>query len=130
MLDLLYSLKRQYRRNASFLFNDSTIKAIRQLKDSNGQYLWQPALSAGDPDTIGGRPVYASYDMPAATTGLVAGLFGDFKMGYLIADRGATSFQRLNELYAAASGAVGFRAYRRVDGKVVLAEAIKKLTMA
>ena len=130
VLDLLYSLKRQYRRNASFLFNDSTIKAIRQLKDSNGQFLWQPSLSQGDPDTIGGRPVYASYDMPAATTGLVAGLFGDFKMGYLIADRGATSFQRLNELYAAASGAVGFRAYRRVDGKVVLSEAIKKLTMA
>ena len=129
ILDLLYSLKRQYRRGASFLMNDSTIKAVRQLKDSNGQYMWQPALSAGDPDTIGGRPVYASYDMPAATTGLVSVLFGDFKMGYMIADRGATSFQRLNELYSA-NGQVGFRAYRRVDGKVVLSEAIKKLTMA
>jgi HK97 family phage major capsid protein len=129
ILDLLYSLKRQYRRGASFLMNDSTIKAVRQLKDSNGQYMWQPALSAGDPDTIGGRPVYASYDMPAATTGLVSVLFGDFKMGYMIADRGTTSFQRLNELYSA-NGQVGFRAYRRVDGKVVLDEAIKKLTMA
>lgn len=129
ILDLLYSLKRQYRRGASFLMNDSTIKAIRQLKDSSGQYLWQPALSAGDPDTIGGRPVYASYDMPAATSGLVSVLFGDFKMGYMIADRGTTSFQRLNELYSA-NGQVGFRAYRRVDGKVVLSEAIKKLTMA
>ena len=129
ILDLLYSLKRQYRRGASFLMNDSTIKAIRQLKDSNGQYLWQPALSAGDPDTIGGRPVFASYDMPAATSGLVSVLFGDFKMGYMIADRGTTSFQRLNELYSA-NGQVGFRAYRRVDGKVVLSEAIKKLTMA
>jgi HK97 family phage major capsid protein len=129
ILDLLYSLKRQYRRGASFLMNDSTIKAVRQLKDSNGQYMWQPALSAGDPDTIGGRPVFASYDMPAATTGLVSVLFGDFKMGYMIADRGTTSFQRLNELYSA-NGQVGFRAYRRVDGKVVLAEAIKKLTMA
>tara|TARA_R110000824_G_scaffold401762_1_gene615151 strand:+ start:4413 stop:5606 length:1194 start_codon:yes stop_codon:yes gene_type:complete len=129
ILDLLYSLKRQYRRGAAFLMNDSTIKAIRQLKDSNGQYLWQPALSAGDPDTLGGRPVHASYDMPAATTGLVSVLFGDFKMGYMIADRGTTSFQRLNELYSA-NGQVGFRAYRRVDGKVVLDEAIKKLTMA
>ena len=129
ILDLLYSLKRQYRRGASFLMNDSTIKAIRQLKDANGQYLWQPALSAGDPDTIGGRPVFASYDMPAATSGLVSVLFGDFKMGYMIADRGTTSFQRLNELYSA-NGQIGFRAYRRVDGKVVLAEAIKKLTMA
>jgi len=129
ILDLLYSLKRQYRRGASFLMNDSTIKAIRQLKDSNGQYLWQPSLQNGDPDLLGGRPVFASYDMPAATTGLVSVLFGDFKMGYMIADRGTTSFQRLNELYSA-NGQVGFRAYRRVDGKVVLAEAIKKLTMA
>jgi len=128
ILDLAYSLKRQYRRNGSWLFNDSTIKAIRQLKDSNGQYLWQPALTAGDPDTLAGRPVHASYDMPEMTTGLVAGLFGDFKMGYLIADRGATSFLRLNELYAA-NGQVAVRASRRVDGKVVLAEAIKKLTM-
>mgnify|MGYP003628044838 CR=1 FL=1 len=129
ILDLLYSLKRQYRRGASFLMNDSTIKAIRQLKDSNGQYLWQPSLQNGDPDLLGGRPVFASYDMPAATSGLVSVLFGDFKMGYMIADRGTTSFQRLNELYSA-NGQVGFRAYRRVDGKVVLAEAIKKLTMA
>jgi HK97 family phage major capsid protein len=128
VLDLAYSLKRQYRRNGQFLFNDSTIKAIRQLKDNNGQYLWQPALTAGDPDTLAGRPVHASYDMPEMTTGLVAGLFGDFKMGYLIADRGATSFLRLNELYAA-TGQVAVRASRRVDGKVVLAEAIKKLTM-
>jgi HK97 family phage major capsid protein len=129
ILDLLYSLKRQYRRGASFLMNDSTIKAIRQLKDSNGQYLWQPSLQNGDPDLLGGRPVFASYDMPAATTGLVSVLFGDFKMGYMIADRGTTSFQRLNEIYSS-TGQVGFRAYRRVDGKVVLAEAIKKLTMA
>ena len=129
VLDLLYSLKRQYRRSGAFLFHDSTIKAIRQLKDSNGQYLWQPALTAGEPDTIGGRPVYSSYDMPEMATGNIAGLFGDFKMGYLIADRGATSFLRLNELYAA-TGQVAIRASRRVDGKVVLSEAIKKLTMA
>ena len=127
VLDLMYSLKRQYRKSASWLMNDSTIKAIRQLKDDNGQYLWQPALSAGDPDTIGGRPVYASYDMEENAATKITILFGDFRMGYIIADRGATSFQRLNELYAA-NGFVAFRAYRRVDGKTVLSEAIKKLT--
>ena len=125
VLDLMYSLKRQYRRN----MHDSTIKAIRQLKDSNGQYLWQPALSAGDPDLIGGRPVFASYDMPEIATGNISVLFGDFNMGYVIADRGATSFQRLNELFAQ-NGFTGVRAYRRTDGKVVLSEAIKKLTQA
>lgn len=129
ILDLAYSLKRQYRRNGAWLFHDSTIKAIRQLKDSNGQYLWQPALTAGEPDTLAGRPVWASYDMPEMATGNIAGLFGDFAMGYIIADRGATSFLRLNELYAA-NGQVAIRASRRVDGKVVLSEAIKKLTMA
>ena len=127
VLDLMYSLKRQYRKSASWLMNDSTIKAIRQLKDDNGQYLWQPALSAGDPDTIGGRPVYASYDMEEIAATKITILFGDFRMGYIIADRGATSFQRLNELYAA-NGFVAFRAYRRVDGKTVLSEAIKKRT--
>ena len=129
VLDLMYSLKRQYRRNGSWLMHDSTIKAIRQLKDSNGQYLWQPALSQSDPDTIGGRPVFASYDMPEIATGNISVLFGDFNMGYIIADRGATSFQRLNELFAQ-NGFTGFRAYRRTDGKVVLSEAIKKLTQA
>ena len=129
VLDLLYSLKRQYRRNGSFLMHDSTIKAIRQLKDSNGQYLWSPSLISGEPDQLCGHNLYASYDMPEMATGNVAALFGDFRTGYLIADRGATSFQRLNELYAV-NGQIGMRSWRRVDGRVILDEAIKKLTMA
>lgn len=52
LIDLFYSLKSPYRRNAVWVLNDSTIKAIRKLKDSNGQYLWQPSLTAGTPDTI------------------------------------------------------------------------------
>ena len=127
--DLAYSLKRQYRRGASWLMHDSTIKAVRQLKDTTNQYLWQPGLAGDEPDRLAGRPVETSYDMPELAAGNVTVLFGDFSMGYIIADRGATSFLRLNELYAA-NGFVAIRAARRVDGKVVLSEAIKKLTQA
>ena len=65
MFDLFYSLKAPYRKNAVFLMNDSSVKALRKLKDSNGQYLWQPSLTAGTPDTLLGRPVYTSAYMPA-----------------------------------------------------------------
>ena len=58
IIDLVYSLKAPYRKNASFIMNDATIKAIRKLKDGQGQYLWQPSLTAGTPDTLLNRPVY------------------------------------------------------------------------
>ena len=89
-------------------------------------------MKEGEPDRLLGNPIYSSYDMavPADDPGSKCGLFGDFKSAYYIADRGGTSFQRLNELYAVSAGAVGFRAYRRVDGKVVLPEAMKVLLNA
>ena len=132
LLDLQYSLKRQYRRNGSFMFNDASIKDIRKLQDANDHWIWQPSMRDGEPDRLLGNPIYSSYDMavPADDPSSKCGLFGDFKMAYYIADRGGTSFQRLNELYAVSAGAVGFRAYRRVDGKVVLPEAMKLLVNA
>ena len=132
LLDLQYSLKRQYRRNGSFMFNDASIKDIRKLQDANDHWIWQPSMRDGEPDRLLGNPIYSSYDMavPADDPSSKCGLFGDFRMAYYIADRGGTSFQRLNELYAVSAGAVGFRAYRRVDGKVVLPEAMKLLVNA
>ena len=125
LIDLFYSLKSPYRRNAVWVLNDSTIKAIRKLKDSNGQYLWQPSLTAGTPDTILGRPVRTSAYMPAIAASAKTIAFGDFSY-YWIADRQGRSFKRLNELYAA-NGQVGFLASQRVDGKLILSEAIKVL---
>ena len=132
LLDFQYSLKRQYRRNGSFIFNDASIKDIRKLQDANDHWIWQPSMRDGEPDRLLGNPIYSSYDMavPSDDPSSKCGLFGDFRMAYYIADRGATSFQRLNELYAVSAGAVGFRAYRRVDGKVVLPEAMKVLLNA
>lgn len=125
LMDLFYSLKSTYRKKAVWVLNDSTIKAVRKLKDSTGQYLWQPSLVAGTPDTLLGRPVKTSAYMPVIAAGAKTIAFGDFSY-YWIADRQGRSFKRLNELYAA-NGQVGFLGSQRVDGKLVLSEAVKVL---
>jgi len=125
ILDLFYSLKSPYRRNAVFVMNDATVKAIRKLKDSTGQYLWQPSIKEATPDTILNRPLYTSAYMPVIEAGAKTVVFGDFGY-YWVADRQGRVFKRLNELYAA-TGQVGFMATQRVDGKLVLPEAIKVL---
>lgn len=125
VLDLYHSLKSAYRKSATFLVNDATVKAIRKLKDGQGQYLWQPSVQAGTPDTILNRPVISTQFMPTAEAGAKTILFGDFKY-YWIADRQGRTFKRLNELYAA-NGQVGFLASQRLDAKLILPEAIKVL---
>ena len=125
VIDLFYSLKAPYRKNAVWLLNDATVKQIRKLKDSTGQYLWQPSLVAGTPDTILGRPVKTSAFMPTAAAGAKTIAFGDFKY-YWIADRQGRTFKKLSELFAA-TGQVGFMGTQRVDGKLILPEAIKVL---
>ena len=125
VIDLFYSLKAPYRKNAVWLLNDATVKQIRKLKDTTGQYLWQPSLVAGTPDTILGRPVKTSAFMPTAVAGAKTIAFGDFKY-YWIADRQGGTFKKLSELFAA-TGQVGFMGIQRVDGKLILPEAIKVL---
>ena len=125
LIDLFYSLKSPYRKNGVWLLNDATIKTVRKLKDSNGQYLWQPALVADTPDTILGRPVKTSAYMPAIAAAAKSVAFGDFGY-YWIADRQGRSFKRLGELYAT-TGQVGFLGSQRVDGKLILPESIKVL---
>jgi HK97 family phage major capsid protein len=127
LVDLYHSLKAPYRNNAVFVTNDATVKAIRKLKDGNGQYLWQPSVRLGEPDTLINRPLKTSVYVPEIAAGAKAVAFGDFSY-YWIADRQGRSFQRLNELFAA-TGQVGFKATQRVDGKLILAEAVKVLQM-
>lgn len=127
VMDLFYSLKAPYRKKAVWVLNDSTVKALRKLKDGNGNYIWQPSVQAGVPDMILNRPYYTSSYVPELTAGNKVMAFGDFSY-YWIADRQSRSFKRLNELYAA-TGQVGFLASQRVDGKLILPEAIKTLTL-
>ena len=125
LIDLYYSLKAPYRKNAVWVLNDSTMKIIRKLKDGSGQYLWQPALKDGESNTILGRPYFTSPYAPAVAAGAKSVLFGDLNY-YWIGDREGITFRRLNELYAG-NGQVGFLASKRLDGKTVLPEAIKVL---
>lgn len=127
VIDLFHSLKSPYREKATFVTNDATVKEIRKLKDGNGQYLWNPSVTAGEADTILNRPVKTSVYIPTIEAGAKVMAFGDFSY-YWIADRQGRSFQRLNELYAA-TGQVGFKVTQRVDGKLTLPEAIKVLQM-
>lgn len=127
LISLVYALKSPYRRNARFLMNDATISAIRKLKDSNGVYLWQPSLQAGEPDKLLGYDLYTSPYAPAITAGAYTVAFGDFK-NYWIGDRAGRTVQRLNELYAT-NGQIGYVATERVDGKVILTEGIQLLQM-
>lgn len=122
LIDLVYGLKRPYRKNASFIMNDATLAQVRKLKDNNGQYLWQPSYQAGEPDKILGYEVHTSAFAP---TDAIA--FGDYSY-YNIGDRGTRSFKQLNELFAG-NGMIGFVAKERVDGLLILPEAVKVLKL-
>ena len=127
VIDLFYSVKAPYRKNAVWVLNDSTVRAIRKLKDSNGQYLWQPALHEGDHETLLGKKILTSPYMPEIGAGQKVVMFGDLSF-YWIGDRQGITIKRLNERYAD-MGQVGFLASHRVDGKLVLPEAVKVLQM-
>ena len=128
IMDLYHSLKSPYRNKAVFVANDLTVKSLRKLKDANGQYLWQPSLVAGTPDTVLGRPVYVSGYMPQMAAGAKVMAFGDFSY-YWINDRQGRTFVRLDELFAQ-TDQVGFKATQRVDGALILPEAVQVLQMA
>ena len=122
MLDLVYALKRPYRKNASFILNDKTLSSLRKLKDNNGAYIWQPSYQAGEPDRILGYAVNTSAYAPEDTIA-----FGDYKY-YNIGDRGTRSFSELRELFAG-NGMIGYVAKERVDGKLILPEAVQILKL-
>ena len=127
LIDLQHSLKSGYRRKASFIMNDAAIKAIRKLKDGMGQYLWQPSIREGVPDTILNTRVYMSNYMPLVEAGKKVILYGDYSY-YWLADRAGRTLQRLNELYAL-TDQVGFKLTERLDGRLILPEAVKVMKM-
>ncbi len=127
IISLYHSLRAPYRQKAVWILNDATVAAIRKLKDQNNQYMWQPGLKDGAPDTLLGRPVYTSTAVPTIADGGSVMAFGDLSY-YWIGDREGITFRRLNELYAA-KGQVGFLATKRVDAKLMLPEAVKLLQM-
>lgn len=125
IIELVYSLKRPYRKNASFIMNDQTIAALRKLKDNNNNFIWQPSYQAGEPDRLLGYTLHTSAFAPKQAAGAKAIAFGDFSY-YNIGDRGVRSLQELKELFAG-NGMVGYLMKERVDGLLVLPEAVKCL---
>ena len=122
ILNLIYVLKRPYRKNASFIINDKNLAVIRKLKDNNGAYMWQPSYQAGEPDKILGYDVHTSAYAPEDAIA-----FGDYSY-YNIGDRGTRSFKQLTELFAG-NGMIGYVAKERVDGKLILPEAVQILRL-
>lgn len=127
IVNLQYSLKRPYRKNAVFIMNDKTLGTIRKLKDGQGNFLWQPSYTEGEPDRLLGFKVYTSAYAPTITAGQPAIAFGDMSY-YNIADRGTRTFTELRELFMG-NDMTGFVMIERVDGLLLLPEAVRILKM-
>jgi HK97 family phage major capsid protein len=124
LIDLVQALRPPYRQGAVFVMNSATASAIRKFKTADGAFLWQPGLVSGQPDTLLGYPVVEAEDMPDIAADSLSIAFGNFKAGYLLAERTETQILRdpfTNKPF------VHFYATRRVGGQVANSEAIKLL---
>lgn len=128
IMKLMYSLPSQYRSAGTWGMNGTTLGLLRLLKDGQNNYLWQPGLQAGQPETILGRPVVELPDMPDVAADAFPIIFGDFS-GYRIVDRIALSIL-VNPYLKATEGITRIHATRRVGAGVLQAAKFKKLKMA
>lgn len=126
-IDMVYSLRARYRANACWLTSKAVLAALRKYKDTTNQYLWQPALTAGQPATFMGFPIVEAEDMPAVGANAFPLAFGDFREGYLIADRVG---MRITRDEITTPGFVKFYVRKRVGGKLRNTQAIKLLKIA
>jgi HK97 family phage major capsid protein len=127
LIDLVYALKAGYRQNGTWVMNRKTQAALRKLKDSDGNYLWQPAATPGGQASLMGFPLVEAEDMPDIAANATAIAFGDFRRGYLVVDR--TGVNVLRDPYSA-KPYVLFYTTKRVGGGVQDYEAIKLLKFA
>jgi HK97 family phage major capsid protein len=125
--DLVYGLRARYRANAQWLTSKTVLSALRKYKDTTNQYLWQPALTAGQPATFMGFGITEAEDMPAVAANAFPLAFGDFREGYLIADRVG---MRITRDEITTPGFVKFYVRKRVGGKLRNTQAIKLLKVA
>ena len=125
--DLIYSLRARYRNNAQWVTSKLVLAALRKYKDTAGQYLWQPALTAGQPATFMGYGITEAEDMPAIGAGAFPLAFGDFREGYLIADRVG---MRITRDEITSPGFVKFYVRKRLGGKLRNTQAIKLLKIS
>lgn len=122
VIDLVHSVDRAYRGNGSFLMHDTTLAALRKVKDDNNNYIWQPSVQVGEADRIFGYPVFVSNELEPWASGIDETdkivLFGDMSK-YLIRDVGPSlNVARLDQLYMA-TGQIGFVLLMRTDGRYI-----------
>lgn len=129
MIDCYYGLKTVYARNGRWALNRLSLRDIRKLKDTTGQYLWVPGIATATPNTILGQPYIELPDMPNVAGGAYPVAFGDFKKAYLVIDRVGLGFM-VDYISEADNGMVVYRARKRVGGGVYRAEAIRKLKVS
>jgi HK97 family phage major capsid protein len=122
LVDLVQALRAPYRQGAAFVMNSATLSIIRKFKTADGAFLWQPGLSEGRADTLLGYPVIESEDMPDIAANALSIAFGNFKAGYLIAERAETAILRDPFTH---KPFVHFYAVKRIGGGVANSEAIK-----
>ena len=127
LIDLVQSLRSPYRQGAVFVMNSATAAAVRKFKTADGAFMFQPSLAAGQPSTLLGYPLIEAEDMPDISANSLSIAFGNFKAGYVIAERNAT--QVLRDPYTH-KPYVHFYATKRIGGQVVNSEAIKLLKFA
>jgi HK97 family phage major capsid protein len=127
LIDLVQTLRSPYRQGASWVMNATTLARIRKFKTSDGAFLWTPGLAVGQPATLLGYPVVESEDMPDIAANSLSIAFGNFKAGYLIAERSETAI--LRDPYSN-KPFVNFYAVKRVGGCVSNSEAIKVFKFA
>ncbi len=127
LIDLVHAVKTPYGTGASMIFNRTTLAAIRKLKDTAGQYVFQAGmmLTAGVPNTVLGYPYIEMPDMPDVAAGAFPVMFGDFSRGYMVVDRVNLSILR-DPFTQASTGSVRYYCRSRVGGQVILAEALRK----
>lgn len=129
LIDLMYALPAQYRNAGSWAMNGTTLAAVRKLKNgTTGEYLWQPSIQAGQPETILGRPVMEMIDMPDIASGAFPIIYGDFS-AYRIVDRLSMSIL-VNPYLLATKGLTRIHATRRVGGRVIQPARFRKLKTA
>jgi HK97 family phage major capsid protein len=127
LIDLVQALRAPYRQGAAFVMNSATLARIRKFKTTDGAFLWQPAMAAGQPATLLGYPVIEAEDMPDVAADSLSIAFGNFAHGYVIAERNETSILRdpfTNKPF------VHFYAVKRIGGAVMNSEAIKLMKFA
>jgi HK97 family phage major capsid protein len=127
IITALYTLKPAYRANACFCMHPSTLLAIRQMKDTQSRYLWEPSNVAGQPSTLLGVPVYEDSNMPVVAANALPIIVGDLKAGYVIVDAGTPRLLR-DDLTSKGTTKIYYE--RRVHGSVVDSNAIKVVKVA